>query len=279
MDPFTIAAIAGGVQALGGAAQFAFSGRKKKENELNAFAKQSPLYQGSKSINDYYQQAMNRYNENPYQSQQYQLGAMNAQRATAQGIGALQDRRSAIGGIGRLQANQMGAMQNLGAQAEAQRNQRFGQYGQAAQAKASEDYKMFDINKMTPYNRQLQLKQLAAQAANDRANAGLQMVGSALGGIAQAGMMAGFNKGAKTPISTDTSPASSQFDSFLQNQPKLSSGLIPKTPAFSYTPKLSNAIDPMSLKMQAFEPYQRTNSLYSSPGVGWNPLQKTLNYR
>jgi hypothetical protein len=279
MDPFTIAAIAGGAQALGGAAQSIFSGRKKAERELNAFAKQSPLYQGSKSISDYYQQAMNRYNENPYQSQQYQLGAMNAQRATAQGIGALQDRRSAIGGIGRLALGQNTAMQNLGAQAEAQRNQRFGQLGQASQAKASEDYKMFDINQMTPYNRQLQLKQLAAQAANERNNAGLQMVGSALGGIAQAGMMAGYNKGPKNPLTTTTTPASSEFDSFLQNQPKLSSGLIPKTPAFSYTPKLSNAIDPMSLKMQAFEPYQRTNSLYSSPGVGWNPLQKTLNYR
>ena len=194
MDPFTIAAIAGGAQALGGAAQCAFSGRKKAERELNAFAKQSPLYQGSKSISDYYQQAMNRYNENPYQSQQYQLGAMNAQRATAQGLGALQDRRSAIGGIGRLALGQNAAMQNLGAQAEAQRNQRFGQYGQAAQAKASEDYKMFDINQMTPYNRQLQLKQLAAQAANDRASAGLQMAGSALGGVAQAAIMSEYNK-------------------------------------------------------------------------------------
>jgi len=277
MDPFTIAAIAGGVQALGGAAQSIFSGRKKRENELNDFAKASPLYQGSKSINDYYQQALNRYSENPYQSQQYQLGAMNAQRATAQGIGALQDRRSAIGGISRLAAGQQNAMQNLGAQAEAQRSSRFGQLGQAAQAKTAEDYKMFDINQMTPYNRQLQLKQLAAQAANERSNAGLQMVGSALGGVAQAGIMAGYNKGPKTPLTT--TPASSDFDSFLQNQPSLSSGLIPKTPAFSYTPKLSNAIDPMSLKMQAFEPYQRTNSLYSNLAMGGNPLYKTLNYR
>jgi hypothetical protein len=277
MDPFTIAAIAGGAQALGGAAQFIFSGRKKAERELNAFAKQSPLYQGSKSINDYYQQALNRYSENPYQSQQYQLGSMNAQRATAQGIGALQDRRSAIGGISRLAAGQQNAMQNLGAQAEAQRSSRFGQLGQAAQAKTAEDYKMFDINQMTPYNRQLQLKQLAAQAANERSNAGLQMVGSALGGVAQAGIMAGYNKGPKTPLTT--TPASSDFDSFLQNQPSLSSGLIPKTPAFSYTPKLSNAIDPMSLKMQAFEPYQRTNSLYSNLAMGGNPLYKTLNYR
>lgn len=279
MDPFTIAAIAGGAQALGGAAQSIFSGRKKAENELNSFAKASPLYQGSKSIDDYYQQALNRYSQNPYQSQQYQVGAKNIQRATAQGLNAMQDRRGGIGTVSRLAEAQMSGLQNLGAGAEAQSAQRFGQLGQAAQAKTAEDYKKFDINQMTPYNRQLQLKQLAAQAANERHNAGLQMVGSALGGIAQAGMMAGFNKGAKTPISTDTSPASSQFDSFLQNQPKLSSGLIPKTPAFSYTPKLSNAIDPMSLKMQAFEPYQRTNSLYSSPGVGWNPLQKTLNYR
>jgi len=235
MDPFTIAAIAGGVQALGGAAQSIFSGRKKRENELNAFAKASPLYQGSKSINDYYQQALNRYSENPYQSQQYQLGAMNAQRATAQGIGALQDRRSAIGGISRLAAGQQNAMQNLGAQAEAQRSSRLGQLGQAAQAKASEDYKMFDINQMTPYNRQLQLKQMAAQAANERYNAGVQMVGSALGGVAQAGMMAGLNK----PVtSTQLSGTSSQntFNEWMNNpssKPQLDKSLIQKTPALS----------------------------------------------
>ena len=252
MDPFKIASIAGGVQALGGAAQSIFSGRKRKERELNEFAKQSPLYQGSKSINDYYQQALNRYNENPYQSQQYQLGAMNAQRATAQGIGALQDRRSAIGGIGRLALGQNAAMQNLGAQAEAQRNQRFGQLGQAAQAKTAEDYKMFDINQMTPYNRQLQLKQMAAQAANDRANAGMQMVGSALSGITQAGMMEGFNK----PVtSSQLSGTSSQntFNEWMNNpssMPQLNKNLFPKTSreqllaakmSAGYQPKISGA--------------------------------------
>ena len=252
MDPFTIAAIAGGAQALGGAAQSIFSGRKKAERELNAFAKQSPLYQGSKSINDYYQQALNRYNENPYQSQQYQLGAMNAQRATAQGIGALQDRRSAIGGIGRLALGQNAAMQNLGAQAEAQRNQRFGQLGQASQAKASEDYKMFDINQMTPYNRQLQLKQLAAQAANDRANAGLQMVGSALGGVAQAGIMSGFNNPVTSPQISGT-PSQQTFNEWMNNpssKPQLNKNLFPKTSreqllaakmSAGYQPKISGA--------------------------------------
>ena len=260
MDPFTIAAIAGGVQALGGAAQSIFSGRKRKERELNEFAKQSPLYQGSKSINDYYQQALNRYNENPYQSQQYQLGAMNAQRATAQGIGALQDRRSAIGGIGRLQANQMGAMQNLGAQAEAQRNQRFGQLGQASQAKASEDYKMFDINQMTPYNRQLQLKQLAAQAANDRASAGLQMVGSALGGVAQAGIMAGYNK-----LPVDKVPIDK-----VANLPSPSFGL-PNAGKFSSLSKLGSTLGANAGTYKSI-----LGNKYSLPNIGG--LRQANNY-
>jgi hypothetical protein len=188
MEPFTIAALAAGAQAVGGGLQALFSGRKKRENELNQFAKQSPLYTPNKSIQDYYQQALNRYNENPYQSQQYQIGAKNIQRATAQGLGAMQDRRGGIGGASRLAEAQMSGMQNLGANAEAQRNARFGQYGQASQAKAGEDYRAFDINQMTPYNRQLQLKQMAAQAANSRFNAGLQTMSSGLGNLAYAGM-------------------------------------------------------------------------------------------
>ena len=202
--PVTIGLVSAGVQGLAGLYQSATSGRQEKENELNAFAKQSPLAKESKSLNDYYQQALNRYQENPYQSQQYQLGAMNAQRATAQGIGALQDRRSAIGGIGRLASGQNMAMQNLGAQAEAQRNARFGQLGQASQEKTAQDKYLFDVNQMTPYNRQLQLKQMASQAANERYNAGLQMVGGALGNAAQIGAMSAYNKPVKALTDNST---------------------------------------------------------------------------
>jgi len=161
--------------------------QKRAQKSLEEQARNSPLYKADKSIDTYYQEAMNRYKENPYQSQQYQLGAMNAQRATAQGIGALQDRRSGIGGISRLQANQMGAMQNLGAQAEASRAQRFGQVGSATQLKSADYQRQFDINKMTPYNRKLQLEQLKAQAAGERYNAGMQMVGQ---GLSSAGSIA-----------------------------------------------------------------------------------------
>jgi hypothetical protein len=178
------------VQAGVGVARAVNSGKKQKQAELESYASQSPLYKPSKSIEDYYQQALNRYNENPYQSQQYKIGAMNAQRAAAQGIGALQDRRSAIGGISRLAAGQNAAMQNLGAQAEAQRSGRFGQLGGASQMLTAEQTKAFDINKMTPYNRMLQLKQYKAQAAADENAAGWQMAGQALGNAASLGMNA-----------------------------------------------------------------------------------------
>jgi hypothetical protein len=175
-----------------GAAQAFGSGRKAREKELDTYAKQSPLYKGSKSVDDYYQEAMNRYKENPYQSQQYQVGQRNIQRAMATGLSGLQDRRSAIGGIGRVFGAQTDALGNLGAQAEAQRNQRFGQLGGATQMKTGEDYRKFDINQMTPYNRILQLKQLKSQAANDRYNAGMQMIGSAASNAASIGMMGDY---------------------------------------------------------------------------------------
>ena len=175
-----------------GATQMITSNKQQKraQRSLEEQAKNSPLYKPDKSIDKYYQEAMNRYMENPYQSQQYQVGQRNIQRATAQGISALQDRRSAIGGIGRLQASQMGAMQNLGAQAEASKQQRLGQFGQATQLKSADYQRQFDINQMTPYNRQLQLEQMKAQAAGERYNAGMQMVGQGLssaGTIAAAG--------------------------------------------------------------------------------------------
>ncbi len=162
--------------------------QKKAQRSLEDLAKNSPLYKPDKSIEDYYQKALSRFTENPYQSQQYQMGAMNARRATAQGLKALQDRRSAIGGISRLEAGQNYAMQNLGVQAEAQRNQRFNQFGNATQMKSADYQRQFDFNQMTPFNRKLQLEQMKAAAAGERLNAGMQMIGQ---GLSTAGTVAG----------------------------------------------------------------------------------------
>jgi len=222
-------ALAGGISAIGSNKR-----RKARERELDEYAQQSPLYTGSKPISEYYQQALNRANENAYQSQQYQLGAMEARRAAAQGLGALQDRRSAIGGISRLEAGQNAAMQRLGAQAEAQRNQRFGQLGAATQMKNADLMQQFDINKMTPYNRQLALKQMKAQAANEQYSQDVQNTFSSLGNLASVGMMAGQN----AKIGGNGTPLTSQagFDSFMSSRGQAPmppmSGLPTKNPFF-----------------------------------------------
>jgi hypothetical protein len=203
-------ALVGGISAIGSNKR-----RKRREKELDEYAQQSPLYTGSKPISEYYQQALNRANENIYQSQQYQMGAMQARRATAQALGALQDRRSAIGGISRLQAGQNYAMQNLAAQAEAQRNARFGQLGSATQMKNADLMQQFDINKMTPYNRQFGLKQMKAQAANQQYAQDVQNTFSSLGNLASVGMMAG-----NPSPSTAGIPLTNQagFDSFMASR-------------------------------------------------------------
>ena len=208
-------ALAGGISAIGSNKR-----RKSRERELDEYAKQSPLYAGSKPISEYYQQAMNRYNENPYQSQQYQMGAMNARRATAQGLGALQDRRSAIGGISRLEANQNAAMQSLGAQAEAQRNARFGQLGSATQMKNADLMQQFDINKMTPYNRTLGLKQLKSQAANQQYAQDVQNTFSSLGNLASVGMMADFGGGGQG-LQNQYNARNAKIKNMIANPPKV----------------------------------------------------------
>ena len=189
-----------------GALQAATSGRGEREKELDRYARQSPLYKGSKSVDDYYQEALNRYRENPYQSQQYQVGQKNIQRALASGLANLQDRRSAAA-ADKLFLAQSNALSNLGVQAESQKSQRFGQMGNAAQMKAGEEYKKFDINQMTPYNRMLQLKQYKAQAANDRYNTGLSMIGGAASNAAMGALYGGFDKVAKVPTESAKSVA------------------------------------------------------------------------
>jgi len=231
------AAAVSGAQAIGSNQR-----RKSRERELDEYAKQSPLYQGSKPISEYYQQAMNRYNENPYQSQQYQVGAMNARRATAQGLGALQDRRSAIGGISRLEAGQNAAMQNLGAQAEAQRNQRFGQLGNATQMKNADLMQQFDINKMTPYNRMLALKQMKSQAANEEYSRDVNNTFNALGNMASLGVSAGQN----VKVPPTIGPSSKEtFDSWMSDpslRPQINNSFISKAPSLSrYNPRISGA--------------------------------------
>lgn len=184
--PISLAAalIPAGVQAATGLFQTIFSGRKKQERELEKQLGKSPMYQKDKGILDYYQKALSRYNENPYQSAQYQTGVKNAQRLTSTGINALQDRRSALSGINKLVGIENDAIQNAGVQAEQQRNVRFNQLGNATDAQAGEQRRSFEINTMSPYLRRLQMQQMKTGAANARFDAGISNLFGAAGSAA-----------------------------------------------------------------------------------------------
>lgn len=199
----TIALVAAGTGAAtaGGMAIDANKRRKRRERELDEMAKQSPLYGGSKPISEYYQTALNRYKENPYQSQQYQVGARNIQRSTAQGIGALQDRRSALGGISRLAQGQADALTNLGVSAEGQRNARFGQLGAATQMKNADLMQQFQINQQDPYLRKFGLQQSKVQAANQEYANAVQGVQQNLSNAASIGLNSASGKSKSSGIS------------------------------------------------------------------------------
>jgi len=188
MLPLAIGLAAAGTQAIVGGIQAATSGAKKRERELEAYAQQSPVYQGSKPIDSYYSEAMRRYQSSPYQTSKFVMGKNLADRSMASGLSALNQRGMALAGVSKLAAQGMDNTNRLVAQAEQDRRQDFGTLGAATRMKAQDEMTQFDINQMTPYNRQLALKQMKAQAANDRKNAGLQMVGSALGNAAMLGM-------------------------------------------------------------------------------------------
>jgi hypothetical protein len=176
-------ALAGTAASVGlGAAQMISSNKaqKRAQSALERQAQNSPLATESKALNDYYQEALNRYKESPYQSAAYQQAMQNARRTTASGLGALQDRRSAIGGISRLGGLERGASQGAIAQGEQMQAQRFSELARATQMKKAQEDELFDINEMTPYQRKLQLEQMKGAAAGERYNAGMQMVGQGL---------------------------------------------------------------------------------------------------
>jgi hypothetical protein len=162
--------------------------QRRAQAELERQAANSPLRKESKSLNDYYQQALNRFTESPYQSAAYQQAMQNARRTTASGLGALQDRRSAIGGISRLGGMERDTSLSAVARGEQMQAQRFNELGRATQMKKRDEDELFDINVMTPYQRKLQLEQMKGAAAGERYNAGMQMVGQGLSNAAMVGM-------------------------------------------------------------------------------------------
>lgn len=159
--------VAGGLQSV-------FGGRKAKKAQQALENLQVPTTTSSAAISDYY----NRASQNPYESAMYRTQRQNASRATSAGLSMLQDRRSALGGISSLIRAQNDANLRAGAQAE---QQQMGMLGNAVRLKASDDERVFQQNKMLPFQKQYSLLSSKAMAGNQQLNSGLQNIFGGLG--------------------------------------------------------------------------------------------------
>lgn len=168
-----IQGVTGAAQTIGGAIQ-QHRNTKKVEQMANS-------YQPNRSIMDYYNKALQKYNANPYTSQLYNYTAGKVGASTAQGINAFQDRRSANANISTLIQNQNDTLLKAGIASEDQSNQALGRLGQATQMKAAEDRVPFDMK----YNLYSQKAGGGAQIMN----AGLSNIFGAGEGISQMAML------------------------------------------------------------------------------------------
>lgn len=134
---------------------------------------QSPTYAANKGILDYYNTALSRYGVSPTDSAMYKRQNRDIDRGVAQGINSLQDRRSGIAGVSSILRAANDAKLDANVAAEEQRNQRFGELGNATQLKAGEERTEFDINKQQPYERKYNLLAMKAGGGNQIMNSGL----------------------------------------------------------------------------------------------------------
>lgn len=160
---------------------------KKYEKQLGKL--QSPVYTPNKSIMDYYNQALTRYQTNPINTALYKRQRMNALSGTAAGLGMLQNRRAGQAGVPALIRAQNDALLNAEVGAENQQNQRFGQLGQATGLKAGEERQAFDINQMQPFERKYNLIAAKAGQGANIFNSGLQNVYGAANSLGQYDMI------------------------------------------------------------------------------------------
>lgn len=174
------------IQAGAGIVQSIFGGSRARKAQRALENMPTPAYAPSKGITDYYSQALNRYNTNPYNSTLYNMQKQNAERSTNQGLSALSDRRSALAGLPALMQNQSDNMLKAAAMAEDRKAQEFAQLGNAAQMKAGEDRQAFNINQLMPYQQRVNLLSQKAAGGAATMNAGLQNI---FGGLSSAGQM------------------------------------------------------------------------------------------
>lgn len=166
----------------------------EQQARLDKLSKNSPIYKPDKSIHDYYQQALNRYNENPFTSATYVENLKQANRSGANAISAMQGRGGAVGTIGRINQGVMDAKGRAIANAMQNKSNDFNQLASATNMKGGQMAKAFDINQLTPYQTRLGLTGQQLAASNEQAGAGWQNAAAGISNIAAIGAKGEYSK-------------------------------------------------------------------------------------
>lgn len=169
--------------------QALFSGKRRRERELERFAQNMPQYQGSQALDKFYQQSLQNATLAAQQSALYKQQTNMANRAmaaglTAPGIGQ--------GNVAKLVQGTQDAYGRALSQAEGLREQRMGVLGQASQMKAADDMRKYQFNQMKPFEARYNLLAARAAAAGRQQQAGF---GNLASGLVNAGTILAAGQG------------------------------------------------------------------------------------
>lgn len=193
--------LAVGVSAGLGVTQAVIGGIRSHNAQKKLENQQVPKYTPNQAISNYYQEALQRANTNPYASAFYQNAQRTAGQSQAAAISNLQDRRAGVAGVGAIMQGTDNSLQKAGSTAEGLQRQDFGMLGHAAQMEAGEGREAFDVNNMLPYDQNRALYEAQASGGNQMENAGIQNIGGAMSSYNNSNLykslMGGNNQGAR----------------------------------------------------------------------------------
>ena len=167
-------------QTIGGWVQQGKATKKFEKTLANA-----PKTTANKSILDFYNEALSRYNVNPQSSALYKRTTQGADSSAAWGLSALNDRRSGQAGISSILRGRNDAYLNANVAAENEKSSRFGQLGAATGMKSSEDQRVEELNVFEPHRNKLAMYGAKATGGANIMNAGISNVGNAANSYAQ----------------------------------------------------------------------------------------------
>ncbi len=181
--------IGAAIQAALGVAQgvAGFIQQHKATKQLEGM--QSPTYNPNKSITDFYNESLKKYNVNPYNTDLYRMQQQNANRGLASGLTALSGRGQALAGVNNLVQGRNDALLKAGAAAEERQGQDLNRLGNAAAMKTTEDQRAFQINQQDPFERKYNLLAQKAGGGTQIANAGISNLGQAAMSFDQSNML------------------------------------------------------------------------------------------